>query len=283
MPGPPSYPRHVQIADRAREAAPQASPWRRYAALGDSFTEGLCDDLRPDGRHRGWADLLAQDLADLAAPEGIEYANLAIRGRLVREVIEEQVPAAIALAPDLVSLAVGVNDTLRRHFDLDAAATALESGVRRLRASGADVLVHAFGDPSRRSSVLGRVRDRIHGYNSAVHAIAAEYGCRVVDFWDVAAMDDDSLWDEDRLHLSPPGHRLAADAAREALGIGDARWRTPVVASPVPPLPTRLAGHGRWVRAHAGPWVGRRLRGVSSGAGVEPKDPAWVHVPPRAP
>jgi hypothetical protein len=140
----------------------------------------------------------------------------------VKQVVAEQVPAAVRLGPDLTSLAVGVNDALRRHFDVHAAATELENGVRDLRRSGSDVLVFAFGNPARRSSVMGLIRERIRAYNTAVEAIAEAYGCYQVRFWDVAAMDDDRLWADDRLHLSPAGHELAAACALEALGIGDA-------------------------------------------------------------
>ena len=48
-----------------------------YVAIGDSFTEGVGDEL-PDGRVRGWADQVALGLA-LASPEPVTYANLAIR------------------------------------------------------------------------------------------------------------------------------------------------------------------------------------------------------------
>ncbi|MBK9740048.1 MAG: SGNH/GDSL hydrolase family protein [Actinobacteria bacterium] len=255
--------------------------WQRYVALGDSFTEGLSDDVGPDGRHRGWADRVALSLADrsrVAGGDGIEYANLAVRGRLIRQVVREQVPAAIALDPDLASLAVGVNDSLRRRFDLDAAATDLENGVRDLRAAGIDVLVFAFGDPSRRSRVMGVVRERIRAYNSAVEAIAGLYGCYVVRYWDVAAMDDDGLWSADRLHLSAAGHELAAASALEALGIGDDGWRTPVAPQPAQPLHRRAAGHAAWVSGHLAPWIVRRARGSSSGDGVGPKHPSWVRV-----
>ena len=251
--------------------------WRRYVALGDSFTEGMCDDVGPDGRYRGWADLLALSLAE-RSPGGIEYANLAVRGRLVAQVVHEQVPPAVALQPDLVSLAVGVNDTLRRSFDVNAVATHLENGVRALSESGADVLVFAFGNPARRSRVLGLIRERIRAYNTAVDAIAARYGCYVVHYWEVAAMDDDRLWADDRLHLSPEGHALAAASAREALGIDDDAWRTPLVL-PARPSPWAAgAGHARWLGAHAGPWLARRARGTSSGDGIGPKHPTWVRV-----
>lgn len=260
---------------------PQPPQWRRYAALGDSFTEGMTDELGVDGRFRGWADLVALDLGARARAQGapgIEYANLAIRGRLVKEVLDEQVPPALALRPDLTSLAVGVNDTLRRSFDLDASATALENGVRALRGSGSDVLVFAFGDPSRRSKALGLIRDRIYAYNHAVEDIAAAYGCYIVRYWDVAAMDDDRLWSADRLHLSPLGHRIAAASALEALGVGGSEWRTPLVPEDPPALHRKAAGHVAWFSGHVAPWLARRARGASSGDGVTPKHPTWVTV-----
>jgi lysophospholipase L1-like esterase len=253
--------------------------WRRFAALGDSFTEGMMDDLRPDGRHRGWADLVAEELARRAGEPGIAYANLAVRGRLVAQVVREQVPQAVRLQPDLASLAVGVNDAIRAHYDLDAVATALENGVRDLRATGADVLLFAFGDPARRSLTMARIRGRIRAYNSAVEAIAEQYGCYRVSFWEVAAFDDDRFWDEDRLHLSPAGHRLAASSALAALGLGDDGWRTPVEPSPPVPAHRRAAGHLHWGRAHLAPWVVRRLRGESSGDRVTAKHADWVQVP----
>jgi lysophospholipase L1-like esterase len=267
------------MADR-----PIARDWRRFVALGDSFTEGLMDELGPDGRHRGWADRVAQVLGERARDQGhdgIEYANLAVRGRLVRQVIAEQVPAAVALAPDLASIAVGVNDTLRPRFELDPLATALENGVRELREHGSDVLLFAFGDPARRSRAMAPVRERIRGYNSAVRAIAEHYDCYLVSFWEVGAYDDDRLWDEDRLHLSPAGHALAARTALEALGVGDPAWRTPAVPAARPPLPVRARSHVSWTAGHLAPWIVRRIRGESSGDEVLPKHPGWVPVPSR--
>jgi lysophospholipase L1-like esterase len=245
--------------------------WSRFVAIGDSFTEGLMDDVGPDGRHRGWADRTAEVLA--VDNPGFTYANLAVRGRLMKQVMDEQVPAALTLAPDLVSVAAGVNDTLRRSYDLDASMTALENGVRALRGSGADVLVFAFGDPSRRSSVMSSVRDRIARANSATQAIAEHYGCMVVNFWGRAVFDDDVFWDGDRLHLSPAGHALASAAALQALGVGDERWRTPAPPSAIPPLPMRAVGHARWAKDHFGPWLMRRVQGRSSGDDVTPKRP----------
>src|SRR5690348_4916330 len=60
--------------------------YRRFVALGDSTTEGLMD-LNPDGTYRGWADRLAERLAQ-DEPD-LLYANLAVRGKLARQVREE--------------------------------------------------------------------------------------------------------------------------------------------------------------------------------------------------
>ena len=243
--------------------------WSRYVALGDSFTEGLMDEVGPDGRHRGWADRLACVLAE--RNPALLYANLAVRGRLLQQVLDEQVPAAVALQPDLVTLAAGVNDTLRRSYDLHASMTALDQAVATLRRTGADVVLVAFGDPSRRSRVMGSVRDRIRAANTATRAIADHHGCYLVDFWGCAVFDGDEAWDGDRLHLSPQGHALATAAAVEALGLSGPGWRTP---APLPPPAGPLAwasGNAAWAGRHFVPWLGRRLRGRSSGDGVAPK------------
>ncbi len=262
----------------------------RFVALGDSFTEGLDDVLRSDGRNTGWADRVALRLVTDQSVDSIEYANLAIRGRLTRQVIEEQVPVAVDMRPDLATLGVGVNDALRRSFDLDAVATDLEQGVTRLRAGGAQVLLFAFGDPTRRSRALGAVAGRLAGLRSATREIARIHGCWLVDFWGVAHYDDERMWSADRLHLSPIGHRVTAEAVLEAIwqgtgvvepGSARADWRSP------DPDPPRLSWLGRrsddirWLGAHALPWAGRRIRRVSSGEGVQPKDPVLrvIHKP----
>ena len=253
--------------------------FRSFVAIGDSFTEGLSDELRPDGRYLGWADRVADVLAE--GQSDFRYANLAIRGKLIPDIRVEQAPIAACMRADLVSVAGGVNDAMRRSFDLNRCATALEQTVRILRESGSEVLLFAFGDPSRRSSVLGTLRRRLWELNSATRSIAAAYECRLVDFWGVAVFDDDALWDEDRLHLSPAGHGVVTGAVLETLGLGDGGWRTPARFTHAP-IPVRAQRHATWAARHGLPWVGRRIRGVSSGQDIAPKRPTLAVYPPTS-
>src|SRR3954462_14997273 len=85
--------------------------YQRFVALGDSTTEGLRDSY-PDGRYRGWADRLAGRL--VRDNPDLQYANLAVRGKLTQQVREEQLEVALALQPDLASVLSGLNDMLRR-------------------------------------------------------------------------------------------------------------------------------------------------------------------------
>jgi len=250
-----------------------------FVAIGDSFTEGL-NDPAPDGGFRGWADLVAGALA--ARPPGtpvFRYANLAVRGKLVAQVVAEQLPRAVELAPDLVSLAAGGNDILRGD-DVDELAANFEPAVAKLQAAGCRVLIFTGFDP-RMFPVIRLLRGRIAAYNMHLRGIADEHGCDLVDLWSMRALKDTRAWSPDRLHLTTEGHRQVARRACEVLGIpADEDWRVPPppvrppAARPVrSPWLTARRQDALWVREYAGPWLRRRLGGTSSGDGVRPKRP----------
>lgn len=248
------------------------APWRRYIALGDSFTEGL-NDHDGSGEFRGWADRLAEQLAS-CSEDDVEYANLAVRGRLLRQVVEEQVPVAVEARPDLVSLIAGGNDLMRPGADPDELAGTLEAAVVRLRAAGADVLL-ATGVDTRNTPILRRARGKIAVFNADIWSIAARTGCAVLDQWGAGWVRDARLWDTDRIHLTAEGHRRMALAAATALGLpcDDDGWRTPLPPAPARAFRVAVAEEAAWVRGFVAPWMGRRVRGRSSGDGRAPKRP----------
>nr|WP_311836337.1 SGNH/GDSL hydrolase family protein [Cellulomonas fimi] len=262
---------------------PDAPRWSRYVAIGDSFTEGLWDS--PDGvdaPQRGWADVLAAHLSRRRVDAGVEslgYANLAIRGRLLRPILVEQVPAALALEPDLVSLVGGGNDILRPAADVDRLARDLEKAVVRLRAAGADVLL-ATGVDVVESPLVRATRGRVGVYNAHIWSIARRHGAHVLDLWGMRSLRDWRMWADDRIHLTSDGHARVAQAALVALGLApdETRWDDPL--TPLPPTPRleQMRGDARWLREHVYPWATRRLRGRSSGDLRVPKRPGLAPV-----
>jgi lysophospholipase L1-like esterase len=254
-----------------------------FVAIGDSFTEGL-DDPYPDGSFRGWADRLAEMLA--ARDPELRYANLAIRGKLLREVAEEQVPVAVGLGAELVSFAAGGNDLLRPGADPDALAAVYDSAVARLQEAGCRVLMFTGFDPCV-FPVIRLVRGKAAAYNMHLRSIADARGCDLVDMWSMRVLCDRRLYSIDRLHLAPEGHRRVALRAAEVLKLPVTEdWRTPLPElTPLPePAPARAVwlaarrADAQWARIYAVPWIHRRLRGTSSGDSVLAKRPELLPV-----
>jgi len=246
--------------------------WRSFVAVGDSFTEGM-NDAYPDGTFRGWADLVATRLAAEAGPD-FGYANLAIRGRLFPNVVAQQVPAALAMKPDLISFAAGGNDVLRRTFDADSFVPRFDAVIGELRGSGADVILFRFADVMARLPGQRLVAPRVNLLNRAVGEVAERHGAILVDLYADDAYLNPMLWSTDRLHMSAAGHRRVAGQVLTALGVGcDEEWLlVPPHPAPTPWLAARAADL-RWAGQHLAPWVKRRLTGRSSGDLVTAKRP----------
>lgn len=244
--------------------------WTSWVAVGDSFTEGLSDEA-PDGSYVGWADRLALLLAE-RNPD-FRYANLALRGKLLREIVTEQVPLAVEAKPDLVTICAGGNDLIVPGSDVDALAEQFEQAVADLRRAGCEVVVFTGPDP-RKQPVVRRVRAKVAIYNGHLHAIADRQDAMLVDLWGMAPLVDVRAWSDDRLHFSAEGHRRIALRTAEVLGVPVAEdWREPLPpVEPMPWLRLRQADLA-WTRAHLLPWVGRQLRGESMGDGLVPKRP----------
>jgi len=245
--------------------------WTSFVALGDSLTEGLYD-VAPDGSHRGWADRVAERLAALTP--GFCYANLAIRGRRLGQIVDEQVPAALGMRPSLVSICGGANDVMTRNADMTELARLFDRAVAALRSSGADVLLFTLGHPSRRHRIARSLDPRFTALNQIVDDVARRYGCLVVPTGSAEVFDDRRMWSEDRLHLNAEGHARVAAAVLERLGHGDGAWRAPLTpAAPPMPFSHAVVGEIVWTRQHFAPWLYRRIRGISTGEGVLPKRP----------
>jgi lysophospholipase L1-like esterase len=252
-----------------------------YVALGDSFTEGLNDGL-PDGTFRGWADRLAEILAD-GRPE-FRYANLALRGKMLGEIVDEQVPIALEIKPDLVTLCAGGNDIIVPGADVDAVAAKFEAAVAEMRAAGIPVVIFT-GPDTKQLSVMHVLRGKVGIYNAHLWAIADRHGARVVDLWAMDALHDRRAWSDDRLHFTPDAHHKIALRTAEVLGLAlDEDWR-----EPWPQTDEHLTwitsrrSDLTWTKTHLLPWIRRQLRGQSMGDGLSPKRPELAPFVPVQP
>ncbi|MEO8093444.1 MAG: SGNH/GDSL hydrolase family protein [Pseudolysinimonas sp.] len=248
-------------------------PWTRYVAIGDSFTEGIGDpESGSPGGHRGWADRVAEVLS--SQTEDFAYANLAIRGRLLQQILDEQVESALELRPDLITVSMGGNDVIRPNTDPDEIASRFDIGIQRLTADGATVVM--FNGPDiGMTPVLGRVRGKVAIYNENLRTIAQKYDAVVADMWSLRELTDSRMWAPDRLHFSPVGHQTVARMVLQALNV-----ENELEAFAAEPLPRQTWRQARgedigWAREYFGPWILRRLRNRSSGDGVEPKRPTY--------
>jgi len=321
--------------------------WRRFVAIGDSFTEGL-NDFLPDGRLRGWADLVAARLAaECAAPPstavprsrdggaassraatrsiaaeprsgegraassraatrsiaaeprsgegraassrvanvtaldgGFRYANLAVRGRLFQRIVDEQVPVALEMAPDLVSFAGGGNDALRPSFNPEPMLARFDELVRTFRATGADVILFRWVDVSNRLPGRRVILPRTRLLNDAAAEMGERHGAIVVDLWEDDEFQNPLLWSDDRLHLSTAGHQRVAAHVLTKLGVEpDPRWWASPGQPPRLSWPAARVEDLRWARVHLVPWVKRRLTGRSSGDLLGAKRPILAPFP----
>jgi lysophospholipase L1-like esterase len=252
-------------------------PWRRYVALGDSFTEGIGDpEPASAGGYRGWADRVAEVLA-AEAGDDFAYANLAIRGRLMRGILDEQVEPALALHPDLITISAGGNDIIRPGTDPDEIARRMDAGIERLRSDNATVVLFTGTDVGF-SPVFRGIRGKVAIYNENLRTIAARHDCIVADQWGLSSIQDSRMWSPDRLHLNPLGHHEVARLVLQALDVENDLQ--PGVPEPLPQATWRQARSEDlvWARTHFVPWVVRRVTHRSSGDGISPKRPEAVSM-----
>ncbi|CAL9487320.1 hypothetical protein SUDANB95_03144 [Actinosynnema sp. ALI-1.44] len=245
----------------------------RYAAIGDSFTEGVGDE-RADGSPRGWADLVAEGLAG-ALGEPVSYANFAVRGRLMEPIVTEQLEAALALspAPTLITLNGGGNDMMRPGVDGRRLAELTGHAVRRCAEAGVRLVLLSGADPSQRLPFGRTIHQRGAELTAAVRGLAARHGLTMVDMFNDREIRKAAYWSPDRLHLNAAGHHRVAAHVLTALG-----HTTPAEPLDHEPEVRRLLAEARYYRQHVLPWVHRRLRRRSSGDTVTAKHPTWTTI-----
>ncbi|HEY1853505.1 MAG TPA: SGNH/GDSL hydrolase family protein [Solirubrobacterales bacterium] len=194
-----------------------------YAALGDSFTAG-----RESVIGERWADRIAAGLRE-ANPD-LVYENLAVDGADSAEVLK-QVPAATALAPDLVTVICGANDVLLTvRPDVEGYERRFSQILGTLRAALPEAAIVTGTAPESwhfmdlRPRTRKRLAEATESLNDATRRIAAEHeNVLCLPVAGHPALEDPANYAADGLHASPRGHQLIAREAgrylHQAFGI----------------------------------------------------------------
>ncbi|CAB4719941.1 unannotated protein [freshwater metagenome] len=255
--------------------------YTRFIALGDSMTEGMCDDM-VNGQYRGWADRVADVLA--ADNPGFSYFNLAIRGKLLHQVITDQIPIAkryVEGAQTLLSFNAGANDVLRPNYKPAKAMAEYRAAVQELSATGATLILYtAIESVDGSGKAADLWRERFSEFNTNVRAVAAEHGALLAEAKRAPFLSDKRFLHTDRLHLNAEGHRRFAQGVQEVLGLEfDKSWDIPLGPAPRKSAIVEKAENTKWIITFVIPWLWRRLRGKSSGDGRSAKHFAPVPWP----
>ena len=257
---------------------------RSFIVLGDSFSEGMTDEII-DGNYRGWADRVADVMASQV--DGFRYANLAVRGKLIHQVVSDQVPVALSLIEPntLVSFHAGANDVIRPNYDATKTLPAYAQAVRDLAAQlskfEAKLMLFTVQESARSTSRTGAIwNERFKEFNKQVRKLAEETGAIINEANDGRYPNDVRFLAFDRLHLNPEGHYRVAQGVLENLGLPfDAGYKIPLPpAEKENPIKKKLVD-ALWIITFVLPWIYRRLRGKSSGDGREAKYPSLVSWP----
>lgn len=240
--------------------------------MGDSQTEGLWDGDDVAGL-LGFADRLAI-MIDSLYP-GLQYANLAIRGKRIADVLYEQVPPALAMRPDLITVCIGMNDVIQPGRSFVPALADLEYLYSALARSGATVVTTTFPNVAQFLPLGRLVSTRLARINQAIRTAADRHGFRLVDLYNAPSMRELDTWAIDRVHASTKGHILFAAAAAEALNLPGSNhdWAYPSAGATRRSVRAGAYEQLRWTQDSFFPWIWRRLRGLSSADGREPKRP----------
>jgi lysophospholipase L1-like esterase len=180
-----------------------------YAALGDSFTAG-------GGASEGerWADRLAASLR--ARNEDLVYRNLALDGATSAAVLE-QLPAALALRPDLITVICGANDVLlTSRPDVEGYERRFSAILGGLREGVPEAAILTASAPESwhflelRPRTKARLVQALGELNAVTRAVAARHRVPCLNVAGHPALSDRENFSADGLHPSPLGHERAA-------------------------------------------------------------------------
>lgn len=193
--------------------------WKRFVAIGDSFTEGIGDEVEGIAL-KSWVDHFVQ-----LCENELKYANFAKRGLVTKEIRSQQLGKALTFNPDLVSLIAGANDVLKGSWNHHAYKNDMEFMIDTLSKTGADIIIANLPDftvrlplSSEKKQVL---REQLLEANEVILSLSREYKLHHVDFWNHHLVNDNTLWSTDLVHPNSKGYVKVAELIFNSLPVHD--------------------------------------------------------------
>lgn len=237
------------------------------------MTEGMTDEVI-NGQYRGWADRIADVMAEQNS--NFTYMNLAVRGKLIQQVIDDQLPKIdnfVEGKETLVSFHAGANDVIRPNYNPAITLPLYIEASKKVAATGCTLMLFTVMEKPTSKGKTGQIwESRFREFNKIVRHTAEITGAILIDWNDAPFLSDIRFLAKDRLHLNAEGHYRVAQGVLEKLELPyDSKWKNPLPsADPVPKL-KKIASDLRWILTFVLPWIWRRARGKSSGDGRKPK------------
>ncbi|OTZ53103.1 lipase [Bacillus thuringiensis] len=191
--------------------------WKRFLAIGDSFTEGIGDEVEGIAL-KSWVDHFVQ-----LCENDIEYANFAKLGLVTKEIRSQQLEKALTFNPDLVSLIAGANDVLKGRWNHDAYKNDMEFMIDSLSKAGADIIIANLPDFTVRLPFASEkkqvIKEQLLEANEVIHSLSREYKLHHVDFWNHHLVNDNMLWSKDLIHPNSKGYVKVAELIFSSLPV----------------------------------------------------------------
>ncbi|AJG94760.1 GDSL-like Lipase/Acylhydrolase family protein [Bacillus cereus] len=191
--------------------------WKRFVAIGDSFTEGIGDEVEGIAL-KSWVD----HFVELCAFD-IEYANFAKRGLVTNEIRSQQLEKALTFKPDLVSLIAGANDVLKGRWNHQAYKNDMEFMIDKLSKTDADIIIANLPDFTVRlpfsSEKKQKLKEQLLEANEVILSLSREYKLHYIDFWNNHLVNDNMLWSTDFIHPNSKGYVKVAELIFNSLPV----------------------------------------------------------------
>jgi lysophospholipase L1-like esterase len=198
-------------------------PHDRVLLTGDSVTDWGRDRSDPTSLGHGYAGIVAA-LAGARRPDlDLMVLNRGVGGDTSAMLRARWEQDAVALAPTVVSVLIGINDTWRRYDAGTVTSTAEYEDNLRAVVESVDrlVLIEPFVVPV--TPAQHAWREDLDPRIAVVRRVAAERRAVLVPadglFAAAAARTGAQTWASDGVHPTPAGHGLLADAWLAAVGL----------------------------------------------------------------